>query len=212
MNMTKPNLIALPGEVPSNHKEVLYWRISHQGFSVVAMNLLAFPLVFVFSIGFYFFVEIFGTPPEIGISELNQELLILLIGILLVLVLHELAHGIAMQTFGARPKYGFMWKALMFYATAPGYAFRRNQYIIVGLAPLVSLSVLACCGILLLSGTQLVWILAFCGAINGAGAIGDLWIIGTVLRYPKCAYIIDERDGMRIFLTNGEGGVGQNQI
>ena len=44
---------------------------------------------------------------------------------------------------------GVIWKGLMFYATAPGHAFLRNQYILVSLAPLVSLSILACFGILI---------------------------------------------------------------
>ena len=152
------------------------------------------------------FVRIFGKPSEIRSVD-SSEKLILLFGILLVIVLHEFAHGVAMQTFGARPKYGFIWKGLMFYATAPGYAFRRNQYIVVSLAPLVSLSILACCGILLQAGTTVVWLLALCATINGGAAIGDLWITAIALRYPAHAYIIDERDGIRIFMPHSEGQI-----
>ena len=35
-------------------------------------------------------------------------------------------------------------------------------------------------------------------------AIGDLWIAIIVLRYASTAYVIDERDGVRVFLQNSE--------
>jgi hypothetical protein len=116
------------------------------------------------------------------------------------IALHELAHGIAMQRFGAQPRYGALWKQAMFYATAPGYAFRRNDYVQIALAPLVLLSVLFIVGMWFLSGTFWVIILAIAGIINATGAIGDLWITGIVLRYPATTYIVDEKDGVRVFM------------
>lgn len=186
---------------PSNYKEVLYWKVSEKASRIVIMNLLSIPLAFVFGIGFFIFIRLFGKSPEFMFGNSKQDL-ILLIGIFITVVFHEIAHGFAMQFFGAQAKYGFIWKGLMFYATAPGYAFKRNQYIIVSLAPLVSLSILACCGILIQAGTSVVWLLAIWATINGSATIGDLWITTIVLRYPSSAYVIDERDGMRIFLPN----------
>jgi len=51
-----------------------------------------------------------------------------------------------------------------------------------------------------LMGTAWVALFAFCATINAGGAIGDLWIAKIVLRYPASAYIMDERDGVRVFL------------
>jgi hypothetical protein len=116
------------------------------------------------------------------------------------IVLHELAHGIAMQVFGARPRYGVLWNYAMFYATAPGYAFHRNDYIQIALAPLFALSLLAVFVMWFLSGTFWVAVLAIGGVINASGAIGDLWITTIVLRYPLAAYVMDEKDGIRVFL------------
>lgn len=55
------------------------------------------------------------------------------------IVLHELLHGLAMRIFGARPEYGVLPQQLMFYASAPGYAFRRNTCLVVEMAPLMVL-------------------------------------------------------------------------
>jgi hypothetical protein len=201
--MSTSNII--PGRQPPEYKEVLYWKISEKSSRVIIMNILSIPLAIAFGIGFFVFVALFGRPQKITIEILNFGL-ILIIGIIAVVVLHELAHGIAMQAYGAQAKYGFIWKGLMFYATSPGYAFQRNQYLVVILAPLVSLSILACLGILVLAGTTMVWMLAVWATINGSAAIGDLWIMTIVLRYPSRAYVIDEHDGMRIFMPDNDSG------
>jgi len=196
----------LPGKPPSNYEEVLYWKISGRAGRILVMNLLSIPLALIIGIAFLVFVLVFGKPTEI-ISIDSTKTVILLVGILLVIVAHELAHGITMRAFGAQPKYGFIWKGLMFYATAPGYAFPRNQYIVVSLAPLVSFSILACLGILIQAGTPNVWLWAAWATINGSAAIGDLWITAIVFRYPEYAYIVDEQDGMRVFLPQRVGNI-----
>ncbi len=115
-------------------------------------------------------------------------------------VLHELVHGLTMRVFGARPQYGTRLKQLVFYATAPGYGFRRNAYIIALLAPLVFLSVPLILGIIVLQGTSWGILLAFCTAFNIGGAAGDLVIARMVLGYSEKVYIVDEQDGFRVLI------------
>jgi len=40
-----------------------------------------------------------------------------------------------------------------------------------------------------------------CAGLNAAGASGDVWMAVIVTRYPARAYVTDERDGMRVFLS-----------
>lgn len=122
------------------------------------------------------------------------------IGTLLTFVLHELTHGLAMWMFGASPKYGIIWKGLMLYATSPGHAYHLNNYLAIALASFIFISALVVLGIWLLQGTLWVALLAICGIINASGAIGDLWMTMIVFRYPASAYVMDERDGIRVFL------------
>lgn len=135
---------SLSSKLPADYKEVLYWKITEKSSRLAMMNFLSIPLAFVFGAGFFIFVRLFGKSPKIALS--NNEILIFIIGTIIVLALHEFVHGIAMQSFGAKPTYGFFLKGLMFYAKAPGYAFKRNQYITIVLGPLVILSILACMG------------------------------------------------------------------
>ena len=42
--------------------------------------------------------------------------------------------------------------------------------------------------------------IALGAVVNFAGAVGDLWIAWIVFRYPEQVVVVDERDGMRVFL------------
>ena len=61
------------------------------------------------------------------------------------------------------------------------------------------ISILVVLGMWSLQGTLWVALLGICGVINASGAIGDMWITAIVLRYPITAYVMDERDGVRVF-------------
>ena len=187
------------GSLPENYQEVLSWTIKEDPKRLILLQIFSIPLLI--GSGLFFSRLAFslgGLPSSLGFGL--AEIGITIITILLTIVLHELAHGIAMQRFGAQPRYGALWKQAMFYATAPGYAFRRNDYIQVALAPFLILSLLTVLGIWILSGTFWVVVLAIAGVINASGAVGDLWITMIVLRYPATAYVIDEKDGIRVFL------------
>ena len=190
------------GKPPSSYYEVLYWKISEEPNRFVMMNFLPILLAIGFGIGFFVLIRVFNGSLSLALS--NKEILIFVIGIPIVLAFHEFLHGIVMRGFGARPRYGFWMKGLMFYAKASGYAFKRNHYALIVLAPLLSLSVLFCLGTVLLASNSIVWILALWAIVNASAANADVWITAIVLRYPRSAYVVDERDGMRILLSESD--------
>jgi sterol desaturase/sphingolipid hydroxylase (fatty acid hydroxylase superfamily) len=166
---------------------------------VITLNILGVLLFVIFGLIFSSLAVSLGKLPsqgEYGLSEIGLAF----VGILLTFVLHELTHGLVMRIFGARPKYGILWKGMMFYATSPGYAYHRNNYVVIALAPFVFISILVVLGMWLLQGTLWVALLGICGIINASGAIGDMGITRIVLRYATTAFIMDERDGIRVFL------------
>ncbi len=63
----------------------------------------------------------------------------------------------------------------MLYATSPRYAYRRNNYGVISLAPFVFISVLVILGMWISQGTAWVALLAICGVINASGTVGDMW-------------------------------------
>lgn len=187
------------GSLPDGYQEVLYWRITGEPGRVIALNIVGILLFIGFGSLFSTLAIRVGKLPasfDFGLVEL----MMIIVGILLALIVHELTHGMVMQMFGAKPRYGALWKQMMFYATAPGFSFTRNNYIVIALAPLIFISILVVLGMWLLQGTLWVALLGICGIMNASGAVGDMWITMLVLRYPVTAYIMDERDGVRVFL------------
>jgi hypothetical protein len=198
---TRNDQIPASGTLPNDYQEVLYWTLTGKPMRVIAMNILSvFPFI-IFGWIFSWLAFNLGKLPwegEIRITSLST-IGLALAGVLLTLVLHELTHGLAMRMFGASPKYGIKPKWMIVYATSPGYAYRRNNYVVMALAPFIFLSALFVLGMWLLQGTLWVALLGLCGTLNAAGAIGDMWITTIALRYPATAYVMDERDGMRVF-------------
>jgi len=117
-------------------------------------------------------------------------------GVLAVLPLHEWIHGIFIRRAGHRPRYGVKWMVL--FATADGALFGRGEYLRIALAPLALISL---GGALLLPWLPIGWAswVGLAVVVNGAGAIGDLWMAAVVARQPPNVLIRDEEDGLRIF-------------
>lgn len=119
--------------------------------------------------------------------------------IILMILLHELAHGLMINFWGHQTRYGIKPLKGVVYATADGALFWRNQYVAVALAPLVSLSLLVVMVSLFVSAEVALWLL-LAGVLNASGAAGDVWMTVVAFRYPAYALMQDEEDGMRIFL------------
>jgi hypothetical protein len=193
--------IPASGSLPDNYQEVLSWKVTGKPVRVIALNIVGVFLFIIFGMIFSSIAISVGRMPSEGNFRLGLgEMGLAIVGIVLTLILHELTHGLTMQMFGASPKYGIIWKGLMLYATSPGYAYRRNAYVVISLAPFVFISALVILGMWILQGTAWVALLAICGVVNASGAVGDMWITMIVLRYAATAYVMDERDGIRVFL------------
>ncbi len=193
-----------PSALPVGYHEVLYWRLTQTTGRVVAVQVAGLAALVVFGLLFAgLAVGVGRLPPSLafGLGEGGW----LLAGLVVTVVAHELVHGLFMRWYGARPQYGVLWQALAFYATTPGYAYRRAAFVVIALAPLVGLSAVAVLGMWLAQGTAWVAWLAICGTINAGGAVGDLWMTALVLRYPATAYVMDERDGIRVFVPAQAG-------
>lgn len=192
------NPILTLGSLPKDYIEVLYWRVTDKRSQVFSLQILGVFFFVIFGLIFSGLAISLGKLPseaEFGPGEIG----LVFVGVLLTFILHELTHGWVMRMYGAKPKYGILWKQMMFYATSPGYAYRRNNYLVISLAPFVFISTLVVLGMWLLQGTMWVVLLGICGAINASGAIGDMWITMLVLRYATTALVMDERDGIRVF-------------
>ncbi len=120
--------------------------------------------------------------------------LLLMVGMI---ILHEAIHGVFFWIFThTRPMFGF--KGFYAYAAAPDWYILRNPYMIVGIAPLVLITL---CGILLLWVVPewLILPLLFLVVMNASGAVGDIAVVGWLLFQPRDTLIADRGDAMTAY-------------
>jgi hypothetical protein len=106
------------------------------------------------------------------------------LALIAVLIFHELVHGLFYWLFSSRrPKFGI--QGLFPYAAAPpGVYFPRNQFLVVGLSPLVLLTAV---GLLLMVIVPFAFVpfLFFFVAINASGAAGDLIMVIQLMPFSS---------------------------
>ncbi len=173
------------------------------------LNLAAFPLLFLFGWFFNRIITLFRSinPLAKGIWELFAtfsvlEVIALALSIILMVVFHELVHGIFFWLFThQRPK--FALKAGYAFAAAPDWFLSRSQYTIVGLSPLILISIVSILFATIVS-SSIVPYLVFIATFNAAGALGDMVVVAWVLRQPDTILVKDEGDRFSSFAPDNE--------
>lgn len=187
--------------VPDRYQEVFRLDLKQNVRLAIGLNLAGIPLFLIFG---WFFVQLANLLRVDSIllrGSMDFDILglLALMGtLILVIVIHEWFHGLFFQFFTkSKPVYAL--KSLYAYAAAPGWFIPRNQYLIIGLAPLIGISIT---GIALIPFLPIHWlaILLFFLAMNAAGAVGDLYVTYKILQYPPDAMIRDDGDAFSLYM------------
>ncbi len=134
--------------------------------------------------------------PGITIGGLLLWLLISVVGYFLMLPLHEALHGAAFLLWGGKPYFGAKLPYAL-YCGAKDQLFRRNQYVVVGLAPLL---VITLAGIVLTFVAPVVAAYTLAVTVgNISGAAGDIWSVARMLRRPATTLVEDTEAGYRMW-------------
>jgi hypothetical protein len=128
------------------------------------------------------------------------DLMTVLGTIIVIVLVHELIHGLVYQWLGYKVSYGVSLHLMAAYAGAFGQWQQRRHNILVALAPLLLLTLLL---IPLLSASQPKLVLfAFTALLfNTGGAVGDLYLVWRLLRWPAASLLYDVNTStMLVFL------------
>ena len=134
--------------------------------------------------------------------------IVLVIALLVVVIVpHELLHGVFMARYGAGPAYGVDLSGFALpsvYARSSGASYTRDQLLVILLAPFVLISAV---GIWLLAVVQSPLLIVPIAA-NVAGSVGDLWMAAHLLRYPASVEVTglpdEQGQGLGIYGTVGD--------
>lgn len=123
--------------------------------------------------------------------------------IFVVLILHEAIHAAVVSWYGGDVSFGVGCAQLVLpylYVTTT-QRLDRNQFIVVALAPFVAITVVGVAIMIVLDAAILILPLA----VNVGGAIGDLWMVGILLRYPSHVVVEDAVTGIKIHGSDTDG-------
>lgn len=194
MNPTKtlPPTHSLAWAVDMKKDRRLHWWLQVAGlawFFVAAF--LVLQAVSVLRPGFALTVD-YQTVWDVLLAGLGAILIIFV-----TVTLHELVHGLFFWLFSkSRPQFGL--GPGYAYAAAPDWYFPKGQYLVIGLAPLVLLTVL---GLLAIVIVPLAWVPVLFLAIifNAGGAIGDMYVCMRIGAEASNIWVKDTGDGFEVY-------------
>jgi len=130
-------------------------------------------------------------------GNLLAMLLSILVVMAIIITIHELVHGLFFWIFARHhPQFGF--GPGYAFAALPDWYFPKAQYLVIGLSPLVGLTIL---GLVWCAFAPVAWLgLIFAGVvINAGGAIGDLYVCWRIAREAEDVWVKDTGDGFRVY-------------
>ncbi len=181
--------------------------LSKNKLALVLMNVLGLVSLFVF--GWLFLKAATWLRPDASWEPLTSLQIVSLLDVLkiilvmaaetvAVVILHEAAHGIFFWVFsGERPHFGL--RGAYAYASAPEWYFPRAQYLVIGLAPLVLLS-LGGLGLIALLPDAWIVVLWLFMIFNASGAIGDILTVAWLLLQPADTLAQDVGDAISLYI------------
>ena len=152
--------------------------------SIVAANVFALVLFVPLFIGG---MALFILKNSVGTIDMGPSSVFgIIIAMLVLIVVHELIHGLVWSIFAERGfkdiEFGFMVKYLTPYCTC-GVPLSKGQYIAGALAPLVLLGIVPMIWGILAGSFPVLLV----GIIMADSAAGDIQIVWQILRYKSCS-------------------------
>lgn len=133
---------------------------------------------------------------SIGAWGVISWFVINVVAYVLVMFLHEGVHALAFAFWGGKPYFGAKLPVALF-CGAKNQIFRRDHYLMVGLAPIVVITV---AGILFTLLSPALAAYTLFGTIgNFSGAAGDLWVAMKLWRQPPSVLVEDTETGYRVW-------------
>ncbi len=184
-------------ELPEGYTKVRELDLSRPLWRALLLQLAATLLFGVGAVIFYSLAR-WLRPDGAALPLSEKDLLAtLLLGVPLMLVLHEGIHGLLFWwVTRERPRFGLSRSYA--YAAAPEWYIPRDQYIWIGLGPLLGISALGAILIPLVPHNVLLLVLII-AIINFGGAIGDIVMVFLVWRRPATTLVQDTGDAIVIY-------------
>ncbi len=184
-------------ELPEGYREIYAIDLQKNKKLSLLVNGIALGIAAVMAVAMQPFVSFFTMfDASNGIKPVLLKYVLLLAGMVVYMILHELVHGVAMKLSGTKKvRYGFT--GLYAFAGSDDY-YDIKHYIFIALAPVIFW------GFVLLILNFFVplgffWVVYFIQIINISGAAGDFYVTFKFARLPKDILVQDSGVAMTVY-------------
>lgn len=174
------------------NKKAIFW-----------LNVASIPLFLLFSVLFTMFTYLFsgikGYHFSLG-GESFMGVILFFLSYFLLIVIHELVHGLFFKVFKRDGKVKFGFKNGFAYATSPHSFYSKGKFIWICLAPftLITLILISAASLEFIS----VNIFIMMASLHGAACVGDFYWVFLLFRHPKNILVEDTEQGMTVYLNH----------
>ena len=179
--------------LPDGYREICSVDLKKDKKAAVYVNLLAIAIAVILVLPMNAVVPFYRSL----VSQTDiKDILIKYVVLLVLMVLYELVHGVAMRICGTKKvKYGF--NGMYAFAGSDDY-YDKTAYIFIALAPIVLWGVvLAVVNILV--PAEWFWVIYIIQVLNLSGAAGDLYVSVKFSRLPRDILVQDYGIGMVVY-------------
>ncbi len=201
------NDMGLSQRIPHNYELAGRWNINLKGWSLVwllAGSAILFGLSFILGLTIRGLLRGYSE----GSVNLGGWVFLIVLGVFVAfIILHESVHGLVFLVFGGKPRFGVKmvrrFFPVAFYATARG-PFFRNQYLLVGLAPFLTLTPVFLVIGILANADGIVFLAIMAMAMSVSGSIGDLMMAWKIRRHGRKTLYEDTENGFNWYVPSAE--------
>ncbi len=187
---------AIIADCPENYRVIYTLDVKNKKLALL-LNVLALLIAVIMVIIASLYIPLDTLFETAEMDSLIMKCTVLIVGLIVYLVLHELVHGLFMKLFSdAKVRFGFT--GLVAYAASDGY-FHKKAYLVIALAPVVIWGVVLLAANLMVSASWF-WVVYTLQICNIAGAAGDVFITLKLLSMPSTILIHDVGTTMAIYV------------
>ncbi|QIA06246.1 DUF3267 domain-containing protein [Draconibacterium halophilum] len=111
------------------------------------------------------------------------------------IIIHELLHGIALKLTGAeKVRYGAYLKKFIFYAEANRHVFNRKQFTWIAIAPLVVVKLITLAGVILFFNDPLIYTFLLIMCIHSLFCAGDIALLSVFYSTESEVFTFDIKE------------------
>lgn len=167
-----------------NHQQIKEFVIEQlTGKSTIIKIYMIYQVVMIIT-GMFFFTRSIVLAFQGSQAKLYLSLAALVFCFSLLVVIHELLHGIALKLSGAKTiSFGGYLKKFIFYAEADKFVINRRQFAFIALTPLLTIKLITLIGIIYMYDQPVFYFLIFVMSAHSLFCAGDVGLLSVFYKY-----------------------------